>query len=70
LVRIEIYSASGQLVRTLELGLQSRGQYVNREKSAYWDGRNEFDESAASGSYLYMLKAGDVISTRKMVVVK
>ena len=57
-------------MRTLELGRQSRGQYVNREKSAYWDGRNEFGESVASGGYLYMLKAGDVISTRKMVVVK
>jgi len=69
-VRIDIYNASGQLIRTLELGRQSRGRYVRKDKAAHWDGRNRLGEHAANGLYFYVLKAGNFTATKKMVIVK
>ena len=69
-VTIELYNVNGQLVRRLDLGLQSRGRYTSREKAAYWDGRNKVGERAASGVYFYVFSAGDYTSTRKIVIVK
>jgi len=69
-VRIDIYNASGQLIRTLELGRQSRGRYVRKNTAAYWDGRNRLGEHAANGLYFYVLKAGNFTAARKMVIVK
>ena len=69
-VTIEIYNAAGQLVRTLDLGRQLRGRYINRSKAAYWDGRSELGERTASGLYFYVLKAGNFVSVRKMVILK
>ena len=67
---IEIYNTTGQLVRTLELGRQPRGRYISKSKAAYWDGRTEVGERAASGLYFYVLKAGNFVATRKMVILK
>jgi len=69
-VTINICTAHGQLIRTLGLGQQNAGFYVNRSKAAYWNGRNEAGEKVASGIYFYQLKAGDVTATRRMVIVK
>ena len=69
-VNISIYSAAGQLVRTLALGHQSSGSYQNRSRAAYWDGRNTLGEPVASGIYFYTLTAGDFTATRKMLIVK
>ena len=67
---ISIYNVKGQLVRTLALGHQPAGVYQNRSRAAYWDGRNAFGETVASGVYFYTLKAGDFIATRKMLIRK
>lgn len=69
-VTIEIYNVAGQLVRTLNFGVQPRGRYISKEKAAYWNGRNEYGERAASGIYFYVLKAGDFAATRRMVILK
>ena len=69
-VSIEIYNAAGQLVHTSHLGTQPRGRYINKEKAAYWDGKNRLGELAVSGLYFYVLKAGNFTATRKMVIVK
>ena len=69
-IKIEIYNAAGQLVRTLELGRQPRGRYISKSKAAYWDGRSEFGERAASGLYFYVLKSGNFVATKKMVILK
>ncbi|MDI6791360.1 MAG: PKD domain-containing protein [bacterium] len=69
-VVINIYSVSGQLIRTLDLGKKPVGIYEDKEKAAYWDGKDNQGHKVASGVYLYQLKAGDFISTRKMIVVK
>ncbi|MFC1718307.1 FlgD immunoglobulin-like domain containing protein, partial [Candidatus Poribacteria bacterium] len=69
-VRLSIYSLSGQLVRTLELGTMNPGTYTDRERAIYWDGRNKSGEIVSSGVYFYHLSAGEFTSTRKMVVAR
>ena len=69
-VSVEIYNISGQLVRTLHIGMQARGRYVSKDKAAFWDGRTQLGERAASGVYFYVLKAGDYVSMRKMAILK
>ena len=50
-VNIGIYSTSGELVRLLSLGQLPAGVYINKQKAAYWDGKNEFGDIVASGIY-------------------
>ena len=69
-VVIKIYSVRGELVRELQLGHKSAGQYLNREKSAYWDGRNTTGERVSSGVYFYSIQAGKFTATRRMIVVQ
>ncbi len=69
-VKIRIYTASGELVRELSLGYKPAGVYISRDRSAYWDGRNESGELVASGIYFYTIKAGDFIATKKMVIAR
>ncbi len=69
-VTLHIYAMNGTLVRTLAIGHQAAGVYQSRSRAAYWDGKNEFGESVASGVYFYTLKAGDFSATRKMLIWK
>ena len=69
-VTLRIYSTNGALVRTLNLGHQAAGLYQDRNRAAYWDGKNEVGESIASGIYFYTLTAGDFTATRKMIITK
>ena len=69
-VSVEIYDTSGQLVRTLQVGMKKRGQYITKDKAVYWDGRTQLGERATSGVYFYVLRAGDYISMRKMAILK
>jgi hypothetical protein len=69
-VTIRIYDATGGLVRGLELGHKSAGLYVSRDRSAYWDGRNETGEPVASGVYFYTIQAGEFAATRKMIIAR
>ena len=69
-VTLQIYSINGTLVRTLALGHQPAGMYHNRNRAAYWDGRNEHGEVVASGVYFYTLMTRDFIATRKMLIQK
>ena len=69
-VVIKIHSATGELVRTLDLGNKSVGVYFSKDKAAYWDGRNDTGDPVASGVYFYTLSAGDYTATKKMVVAR
>ena len=69
-VRITIYNTHGVVIRTLELGHQSSGYYVGRDRAAYWDGRNAYGEQVASGIYFYQLETDEMSTMRKMVILK
>ena len=69
-VQLEIYDLRGQLVRTLDLGHQAAGVYVERTKAAHWDGRNDIGEHVSSGLYMYRLTAGDYSAIRRMLILK
>lgn len=69
-ITIKIYNLTGQLIRILDLGEREPGEYVTKDKAAYWDGHNDSGEEVASGIYFYQLRAGDKVFTKKMVVLK
>ena len=79
-VTLTIYDASGQVVRTIEVGHRVAAFYEGRSKAIYWNGKNEFGEQTASGVYFYHLSAGrsrlsvphriDYSATRKMLILK
>ena len=69
-VSLDIYGASGALVRTIDLGFTPAAVYEGRSDAIYWDGRNNFGEQVSSGLYFYHLRAGEFSATRRMVVVK
>ena len=69
-VSISIYSVDGQLIRTLALGRLPAGIYHNKSRAAYWDGRNAFGESVASGVYFYTLTTNGFTATDKMLIRK
>ena len=69
-VEIGIYSVTGQLVRTLNLGHKPAGFYTDKAKAAYGDGRNATGEPVASGIYFYSIQTGDFTATKKMIILK
>jgi len=69
-VTISIYSLSGKLVRTLDLGYKDMGRYADKARAAYWDGVNESGEKVSSGIYFYAIKSGEFSAVRKMLVTR
>ncbi len=64
-VRLEVYDVSGRRVRSLVEGEMRPGTHV-----VTWDGRNEQGRRVSSGVYLCRLVSGNVVNTRKMVLLK
>lgn len=69
-VVIKIYNITGQLIRTLDIGVKEPGIYMDKDQAAYWNGLNDDGQEAASGVYFYRLHAGDKVLTKRMVVLK
>jgi hypothetical protein len=63
-VNLDIYSITGQHVRSLAYGSENPGMH-----HVVWDGRNESGSNVAAGIYLYRLRSGAEIQTKKMVLV-
>lgn len=64
-VELTIFNLLGQPVRTLVQEPQASGRYQVK-----WDGRNENGIAVASGLYLYRLRAGSFVETRKMMLMR
>jgi hypothetical protein len=62
---IIVYDVNGRLVRTLVSGYAPAGVH-----EVIWDGRNDSGNRVASGLYLYRLRTGDVVETRKMILLR
>ena len=69
-VTLSIYNVQGQLMRQLNLGEQTAGEYSTRERAAYWDGRNSRGEHVSNGIYFYQLSTPTFDRTKRMVIVK
>jgi hypothetical protein len=69
-VKIKIYDTRGKLVRTMNLGNQSPGEYMSKAKAAYWDGYNNEGELVSSGIYFYSLVTDNFIATKRMIILK
>jgi len=65
LVTINIYDVLGRKIRTLINNNQSAGY-----RSTMWDGKNEYGEYVSAGMYIYMIKAGKYLDTKKMLLLK
>jgi hypothetical protein len=64
-VSLKIYNLMGQEVVTLVDEQQPAGSYTVR-----WDATNNFGIRVASGVYLYLLKAGDFVQSKRMTLLK
>jgi hypothetical protein len=64
-VEVAVYDVQGRLVRSLVNQEQQAGTYT-----VQWDGRNSMGTQVASGVYVYQIRAGTFISTKRMVLVK
>jgi Glycosyl hydrolases family 32 N-terminal domain/FlgD Ig-like domain len=65
-VRVDVYDASGRLVRTLLDGARAPGRH-----SLEWDGSDQSGRGVASGVYFVRMRIdGAVVDTRKMMLLK
>lgn len=65
-VKLEVYNILGQKVKTLINGEVDAGYHQN----VTWRGDNDAGAQVSSGVYFYKLTAGDVVLTRKMMLMK
>jgi flagellar hook assembly protein FlgD len=64
-VSLKIFNTMGQVVKTLVDGEQPAGRYT-----ITWDGTSEAGTRVASGVYMYVIKAGDFVQSRRLTVLK
>ena len=65
-LRLDIYNLSGQRIRSLVApGTVRPGRY-----EIAWDGRDESGRHVGSGPYLLSMRAGDQLSTRKILLLR
>ena len=62
---IKIYDVMGRQLKTLVNSVKAAGYH-----SIQWDATNDLGEGVSAGMYIYMIQAGDFISTKKMVLLK
>jgi ligand-binding sensor domain-containing protein len=64
-VRADLYSVTGQRIRTLFSGKLAAGKHFLR-----WDGKNDREEPVASGVYLVEIRAGDIRVVHSMMLLR
>jgi len=64
-VRLEIYTSTGQLARKL-----ASGKFASGSHQLVWDGKDDHGRPVTSGVYLFVLKAGNFVAQRKLVLAK
>jgi len=64
-INVAIYALNGQLVKTLQNGVLSAGDYT-----VTWNGTNEQGVPVASGTYIYRLESNAEILSKTMVLLK
>jgi hypothetical protein len=64
-VDLAVYTSQGKLVKRLVDDVMSSGV-----KEVLWDGTSENGSRVGSGVYFYRIKAGKIVETRKMILLK
>jgi len=64
-VELAVYDLLGQKVASLIAGFRAAGEH-----GAFWDGRDAQGRGLASGTYLYRLRVGERVETRKMLLIQ
>jgi len=64
-VELTVYDLLGRLVRTLVDTEQTAGLHTVK-----WDARDDLGRRVASGVYVYQIKTGSFVETRKMILLK
>ncbi|MBN2072209.1 MAG: T9SS type A sorting domain-containing protein [Candidatus Krumholzibacteriota bacterium] len=64
-VRISVYNANGQLVRTIADRIFDKGRQI-----LTWDGKDRNGHNLSSGVYFYRMDAQQFVKTRKMVLLR
>jgi len=64
-VKVMIYNIHGQQVKTLVDEMLDAGRHI-----VNWDGRDRAGNSVPTGMYIYRIKAGDFIASKKMLLIK
>jgi hypothetical protein len=64
-VSLRIYSTAGELVRTLAEGVQPAGSHALE-----WNAKDELGLNVRTGIYICKLSAGNVLETKKMILVR
>ena len=69
-VTAKIYDLTGKQIRMIELGHLPAGNYVESNRTIYWDGKTQDGEQVSPGTYFYQVQAGSYSETRKMLILK
>jgi len=64
-ININIYNSKGQLVRTLLNERVAKGDH-----QVAWDGRNNSNEDCGNGIYILKLMSGNIVNSRKIMMLK
>ncbi|MFQ5708492.1 MAG: FlgD immunoglobulin-like domain containing protein [bacterium] len=64
-VKLVIYNQLGKRVRSLVNSDKVAGNY-----QVQWDGRNDSGKQVASGIYVYQLRAGDFVASKKLLLMR
>ena len=69
-VSFSIHDIHGNIIKHVDLSHLKAGVYESKDKAIHWDGRNKSGEYVVSGVYFYTLQAGNVKTTKKMILMK
>jgi len=64
-VELKVYNIQGREITTLVNDIQSAGN-----KKISWNGTNNFGNQVTSGIYFYVIKAGDFVQSKKMILLR
>ena len=65
MVSITVYNLMGEKVATLINKNQDPGYYFTN-----WDSRNDMGINVSAGMYIYQIRAGDYVKSRKLILLK
>ena len=64
-IKIEIYNLRGQIVKSLVNETREAGSH-----NVVWNGLDNADKPVSSGIYLYKMKSGNYVSSKKMILMR